>query len=149
MCSSDLHAPGREEAAFLRLLELRKHGWPNTRMVEFADQLLKRDGALMCGLLAYRRALIQAKPQALFSLLYAGDLSAFINQGNVYALFSQMTVATPNVDYPVMAAIKQLPAGIQSGTRPAPRAASSTAVPSSTSMQGPTTHVVRAACTRS
>ena len=56
------HAPGQEEAAFLRLLELRKHGWPNTRMVEFADQLLKRDGALMRGLLAYRRALIEAKP---------------------------------------------------------------------------------------
>jgi predicted protein tyrosine phosphatase len=56
------HAPGREEEAFLRLLELRKHGWPNTRMVEFADQLLKRDGALLAGLLAYRRALIKAKP---------------------------------------------------------------------------------------
>ncbi|HKV16123.1 MAG TPA: ABC transporter substrate-binding protein, partial [Reyranella sp.] len=61
--------------------------------------------------------LIQAKPQALFTLLYAGDLSAFINQGNVYALFSQMTVATPNVDYPVLSAIKSLPAGIQSATR--------------------------------
>jgi predicted protein tyrosine phosphatase len=56
------HAPGQEEAAFLRLLELRRHGWPNTRMVEFADQLLKRDGALLDGLQAYRRALIQAKP---------------------------------------------------------------------------------------
>jgi len=56
------HAPGQEEAAFLRLLELRQHGWPNTRMVKFADQLLKRDGALLAGLLAYRRALIKAKP---------------------------------------------------------------------------------------
>jgi predicted protein tyrosine phosphatase len=56
------HAPGREEEAFLRLLELRKHGWPNTRMVEFADQLLRRDGALFRGLIAYRRALLQAKP---------------------------------------------------------------------------------------
>ena len=56
------HAPGREDEAFLRLLSLRKHGWPNTRMVEFADELLKRDGALMRGLLAYRRALIEAKP---------------------------------------------------------------------------------------
>ena len=26
------HAPGQEEATFLRLLDLRKHGWPNTRM---------------------------------------------------------------------------------------------------------------------
>ena len=56
------HAPGQEEAAFLRLLDLRKHGWPNTRMVEFADQLLKRDGALLRGLVAYRRALLEAKP---------------------------------------------------------------------------------------
>lgn len=56
------HAPGQEEAAFLKLLDLRKHGWPNTRMVEFADQLLGRDGAMLRGLVAYRRALLQAKP---------------------------------------------------------------------------------------
>jgi predicted protein tyrosine phosphatase len=56
------HAPGREQEAFLRLLDLRKHGWPNTRMVEFADQLLERDGALMRGLVAYRKALIATKP---------------------------------------------------------------------------------------
>jgi len=57
------HAPGREEEAFLRLLELRKHGWPNTRMVEFADELLQRNGALLRALVAYRRALLEAKPQ--------------------------------------------------------------------------------------
>jgi len=56
------HAPGQEEMAFLRLLELRKHGWPNTRMVEFADRLLARDGALLDGLVAYRLALLKAKP---------------------------------------------------------------------------------------
>jgi len=55
-------APGTEEQAFLKLLELRKHGWPNTRMVEFADRLLGRNGALLGGLVAYRRALLQAKP---------------------------------------------------------------------------------------
>ncbi|MDI1285835.1 MAG: protein-tyrosine-phosphatase [Reyranella sp.] len=56
------HAPGQEEAAFLKLLGMRKHGWPNTRMVEFADELLKRDGAMLRGLVAYRRALLDAKP---------------------------------------------------------------------------------------
>ena len=56
------HAPGQEEAAFLKLLSLRKHGWPNTRMVEFADTLLDRRGALLRGLDAYRRALLEAKP---------------------------------------------------------------------------------------
>ena len=55
-------APGEEEAAFLKLLELRKHGWPNTRMVEFADRLLERDGAMLRGLVAYRRALLDEKP---------------------------------------------------------------------------------------
>jgi predicted protein tyrosine phosphatase len=56
------HAPGEEEAAFLKLLGMRKHGWPNTRMVEFADSLLQRDGALLRGLQAYRRALLREKP---------------------------------------------------------------------------------------
>ena len=56
------HAPGREEESFLRLLALRKHGWPNTRMVEFADQLLNRNGALLNGLQTYRTRLIAAKP---------------------------------------------------------------------------------------
>ncbi len=56
------HAPGQEEAAFLKLLGMRKHGWPNTRMVEFADELLQREGAMLRGLAAYRRALIEAKP---------------------------------------------------------------------------------------
>src|SRR5262249_28321520 len=56
------HAPGQEDAAFLRLLKLRKHGWPNTRMVEFADRLLSRDGAMLRGLIAYRRALLEEKP---------------------------------------------------------------------------------------
>ncbi|HYC64835.1 MAG TPA: protein-tyrosine phosphatase family protein [Reyranellaceae bacterium] len=55
-------APGEEEAAFLRLLTLRKHGWPNTRMVEFADKILDRRGAMMEGLKAYRRALLAEKP---------------------------------------------------------------------------------------
>ena len=55
-------APGEEEAAFLKLLTLRKHGWPNTRMVEFADRLLDRKGAMLEGLKAYRRALLAEKP---------------------------------------------------------------------------------------
>ena len=80
----------------------RHRCWPKLGQPDFTEVITK---------------LIQAKPQALFTLLYAGDLSAFVNQGNIYALFSQMTVATPNVDYPVLAAIKNLPAGIQSATR--------------------------------
>jgi branched-chain amino acid transport system substrate-binding protein len=83
-------------------VEVIADAWPKLGQPDFTEVITK---------------LIQAKPQALFTLLYAGDLSAFVNQGNVYALFSQMTVATPNVDYPVLAAIKNLPPGIQSATR--------------------------------
>ena len=108
-CSPD-YAYGRDTTAqYLQFLkqfnpdiEVVTDAWPKLGQPDFTEVITK---------------LIQAKPQALFTLLYAGDLSAFVNQGNVYALFSQMTVATPNVDYPVMAAIKNLPAGIQSATR--------------------------------
>jgi branched-chain amino acid transport system substrate-binding protein len=108
-CSPD-YAYGRDVTAqYLQFLkqfnpdiEVIADAWPKLGQPDFTEVITK---------------LIQAKPQALFTLLYAGDLSAFVNQGNVYALFSQMTVGTPNVDYPVMAAIKNLPPGIQSATR--------------------------------
>ena len=56
------HNPGREEDAFLALLDLRPQAWPNTRMVEIADRLLERRGALKAGLEAYRRALLRVRP---------------------------------------------------------------------------------------
>lgn len=55
--------PGRETEAFLALLDIRRHAWPNTRVVEMADDLLERRGALLEGLGAYRRALLERKPQ--------------------------------------------------------------------------------------
>lgn len=108
-CSPD-YAYGRDVTAqYLQFLkqfnpdiEVITDAWPKLGQPDFTEVITK---------------LIQAKPQSLFTLLYAGDLSSFVNQGNVYALFSQMTVATPNLDYPVLAAIKNLPAGIQSATR--------------------------------
>jgi predicted protein tyrosine phosphatase len=56
------HNPGRETDAFLALLDLRPQAWPNTRMVEIADRLLERQGALQAGLAAYRRAVLRARP---------------------------------------------------------------------------------------
>jgi branched-chain amino acid transport system substrate-binding protein len=108
-CSPD-YAYGRDTTAqylqffkkFKPDVEVITDAWPKLGQPDFTEVITK---------------LIQAKPQALFTLLYAGDLSAFVNQGNIYALFGQMTVATPNVDYPVLAAIKNLPPGIQSATR--------------------------------
>lgn len=56
------HNPGREEDAFMALLEIRPQAWPNTRVVEFADVLLERRGALAAALAAYRRALLRVRP---------------------------------------------------------------------------------------
>ena len=42
--------------------------WPKLGQPDFTEVITK---------------LILAKPQALFTLLYAGDLSAFVNQGNI------------------------------------------------------------------
>jgi predicted protein tyrosine phosphatase len=56
------HNPGRERDAFLALLDMRPHAWPNTRMVDFADELLGRKGALLMALGDYRRALLERKP---------------------------------------------------------------------------------------
>jgi len=56
------HNAGREADAFLALLELRAQAWPNTRMVQIADRLMARNGALIEGLVAYRRALLEVRP---------------------------------------------------------------------------------------
>jgi predicted protein tyrosine phosphatase len=48
--------PGEEGRAFLSLLEIRPRAWPNSRMVELADELLARRGRLRAGLDAYYRA---------------------------------------------------------------------------------------------
>jgi predicted protein tyrosine phosphatase len=39
-----------EEAIFARLLELRPQAWPNSRMIDFADDLLDRKGRLLASL---------------------------------------------------------------------------------------------------
>jgi branched-chain amino acid transport system substrate-binding protein len=88
---------------FMPELEVITEAWPKLGTPDFTEVITK---------------LLQARPQAVFSLLYAGDLSAFVNQASVYALFGQTSLFTPNMgDYPVLQAIKQLPAGIRTGDR--------------------------------
>ena len=49
---------------------------------------------------------------------FRSDLTAFINQGNVYAMFGAMEVFMPAMgDLPVLTGIKNLPAGIQCACR--------------------------------
>ena len=105
------YAFGRDTTAqFLEFLKMFKpeievisQSWPKLGQPDFTEVITKT---------------LQAKPQALYTTLYAGDLSAFINQGNVYALFSAMQVFCPAMgDLPVLTAVKSLPAGIQSANR--------------------------------
>ena len=84
-------------------LEVITQAWPRLGQPDFTEVLTK---------------LLQARPNALFALQYAGDLSAFINQGNVYGLFGAMTMFNPNLgDYPVLTAVKSLPSGMHAGSR--------------------------------
>jgi branched-chain amino acid transport system substrate-binding protein len=109
-CSPD-YAFGRDTTA--QFVEFLKHfkpdvevisqSWPKLGQPDFTEVITK---------------ILQAKPQALYSALYAGDLSAFVNQGNVYALFGVMQVFVPAMgDLPVLTTVKNLPAGIQSACR--------------------------------
>jgi predicted protein tyrosine phosphatase len=41
------HLPGSEEGIFSRLLELRPQAWPNSLMIEYADELLGCRGRLL------------------------------------------------------------------------------------------------------
>lgn len=109
-CSPD-YAFGRDTTAqfidFLKHfkpdIEVISQSWPKLGQPDFTEVITK---------------ILQSKPQALYSALYAGDLSAFINQGNVYALFGAMTVFVPAMgDLPVLTAVKNLPVGVQSANR--------------------------------
>lgn len=62
--------------------------------------------------------LLQAKPQALYSALWGGDLTSFIDQANIYALLNQMQFFAVNMaDYTALTVVKNLPQGIHSGNR--------------------------------
>lgn len=62
--------------------------------------------------------LIQGKPQALYSCLWGGDLTSFIDQGNIYALFKDRQLFGVNMaDYTVLTVIKNVPPGLHSGNR--------------------------------
>jgi branched-chain amino acid transport system substrate-binding protein len=109
-CSPD-YSYGRDTTAqFLSYLkrfkpdvEVITEAWPKMGQPDFTEVITK---------------ILQAKPQSIYTTLYAGDLSSFVNQGNIYALFGQISVFSANMaDYPVLTAVKTLPPGIYSGTR--------------------------------
>jgi branched-chain amino acid transport system substrate-binding protein len=109
-CSPD-YAYGRDSTALF--LEYLKHFYPEVEVVgEVWPKLYQPD---------YTDALtkiLQIKPQAMYSCLWGGDLTAFVDQSTIYNLFTQMESFTINVaDYTILTAIKNLPKGLHSSNR--------------------------------
>ncbi|MFV0299033.1 MAG: ABC transporter substrate-binding protein [Hyphomicrobiaceae bacterium] len=109
-CSPD-YAYGRDSnELFFRYLkrfhkdaEVIGESWPKLAQPDYTEQLTK---------------ILQTKPQAIYSCLWGGDLTAFIDQASIYNLFAQMEVFAANIaDYAILTAIKNLPKGIHSGSR--------------------------------
>lgn len=109
-CSPD-YAYGRDTTAefseYLKMfhpeVEFAGEAWPKLFQPDYTEVITK---------------LLQGKPQAVYSCLWGGDLTSFIDQGNIYALFGQTTFFAVNMaDYTALTAVKNLPAGIHSGNR--------------------------------
>jgi len=65
---------------------------------------------------AFVTRILQVRPQAIYSALWGGDLVAFIEQGNLYGRFGGdlQYFSGGLADPPVVGAIKQVPAGLNS-----------------------------------
>jgi len=109
-CSPD-YAYGRDNTSlFLEYLkrfhpevELVGEAWPKLFQPDYTENITK---------------ILQAKPQALYSALWAGDLVSFVDQASIYGLFMQTSLFAINMaDYTTLTAVKNLPAGIHSATR--------------------------------
>jgi branched-chain amino acid transport system substrate-binding protein len=111
MTTSPDYAYGRDTTAeyisYLKYfnpdIEIVGEAWPKLFQPDYTEVLTK---------------ILQTKPQALYTCLWAGDLTAFIDQGNIYALYGQTeTFAVNMADYTCLTAVKNLPKGIHSGNR--------------------------------
>lgn len=109
-CSPD-YVYGRDNTA--QFMEYAKIFDPAIRLVEGAwPKLFQPDYTPVI------TKILQEKPQALYSALWGGDLSAFIDQGNLYGLFHNIDTFAVNLgDYSVLKAVKSLPKGLHSGSR--------------------------------
>ncbi|MCZ7659687.1 MAG: ABC transporter substrate-binding protein [Xanthobacteraceae bacterium] len=109
-CSPD-YAYGRDTTAqfieylkhFKKDIEVVGEAWPKLFQPDYTEVVTK---------------ILQTKPQAMYSCLWGGDLTSFIDQGNIYALFTQIeTFAVNMADYTALTVVKNLPKGIHSGNR--------------------------------
>src|SRR5437588_5730534 len=109
-CSPD-YAYGRDTTGefvyylkhFAPDVEIISEAWPKLFQPDYTEVVTK---------------ILQAKPQAMYSALWGGDLTSYIDQSNIYALHTQMEVFAVNIaDYTALTVVQNLPRGIQSGNR--------------------------------
>ncbi len=67
---------------------------------------------------AFITKMLQDKPHACYSALWAGDLVTFVEQGGLYGLFDQVAFFGINLaDYTILKTLKRVPMGMHSGSR--------------------------------
>ena len=109
-CSPD-YAYGRDNTGlFFEYLkrfnpgtEVIGESWPKLFQPDYTENITK---------------VLQTKPQAVYSCLWGGDLTSFLDQSSIYQLFAATTLFGINMaDYTTLTQVKNLPAGIHSATR--------------------------------
>ena len=84
-------------------VEIVSESWPKLFQADYTEVITK---------------ILQSKPQAIYSCLWGGDLTSFIDQASIYALFNETQLFAVNMaDYTTLTAVKNLPKGIHSGNR--------------------------------
>jgi branched-chain amino acid transport system substrate-binding protein len=109
-CSPD-YAYGRSNTAefmeyakyFDGTITVAEEAWPKLFQPDYTEVVTK---------------VLNAKADAMYSALWGGDLSAFIDQGNLYGLFDKQASFMVNLgDYGIVDEVKQFPQGVYSGGR--------------------------------
>lgn len=109
-CSPD-YAYGRDTTAefllylkrFNKDVEVVGEVWPKLFQPDYSEVITR---------------MLQSKPQAIYSTLWGGDMSSFIDQGNIYGLFKNLQFFGVNMaDYTLLTAVKNIPPNLHSGNR--------------------------------
>jgi branched-chain amino acid transport system substrate-binding protein len=83
--------------------EIVSQAWPKLFEADYTPHITK---------------MLQDRPQACYSALWAGDLVTFVEQASLYGVFDQVAFFGINLaDYTVLRTLKRVPAGMHSGSR--------------------------------
>jgi branched-chain amino acid transport system substrate-binding protein len=111
MSVSPDYAYGRDTTAeyfeyvkyFNNKVEIVSDIWPKLFQADYSEAITR---------------LLQGNPQAIYSCLWGGDLTSFIDQASIYALFKdRQFFAVAMADYTALSTVKNVPQGLHSGNR--------------------------------